>query len=115
MADEISTTAAPIQEGASTGMSPIAPVSPTKDGILKVLLSNLVYDMQTKKLSWSKLWAMITAFFGSVVTLHDQMASIGIAIPAELMPYFKIALLFSAMTTAIRVRNTIPTGKQEVV
>lgn len=60
-----------------------------------------------KEISWSKVWVWITGALTTVVMMHEQLTSMGITIPTEILPYFNFAATASAVITALRIRNTI--------
>ena len=77
--------------------------------VLATFVKQLVKDVETSKISWSKIWSIITASLGSVVLLNEQLVAVGISIPAQLLPVFKGAAIISALITAIRLRNSAST------
>lgn len=80
--------------------------------MVKKLLAHLILDLRSSKVSWSKIWSLITATISSVVLLQQQLINVGISIPTELMPYFKVAAILSALVTVIRLRNSASTTKE---
>ena len=59
------------------------------------------------KISMTKLLATIASICGIVVALQAQLISAGFTIPAQYIPYFKIAGVISALIAMVKVRNHI--------
>ena len=82
--------------------------APVKDpNAISKLFAQLLLDVNTKEVSWSKVWSLITVGLGFVIALQDQIIAAGISIPPSMMPIFKGAALLSGTIALIRIRNTI--------
>jgi hypothetical protein len=62
------------------------------------------------KISISKLLATVASLCVLLIALQAQLVSAGIAIPASMIIYFKIAGIVSALIAMIRTRNAQVTG-----
>jgi hypothetical protein len=75
--------------------------------IKKILdsLKVLIVKAEGGGISLTKLWAWVTAFISAIVALQGQLVAIGITVPPNLLPWFKVAAIASAVITVIRARN----------
>jgi hypothetical protein len=96
MADSTATTATP---------EPVKGPSKIVSGI-KSVHRHMFLDINTCKVSFSKLWAELAGLFGILVAFQSQLVSLGIDIPSRFSIYFKIAAIGSAVIAAIRLRNS---------
>jgi hypothetical protein len=65
------------------------------------------------KISISKMLATLATLCGLVVALQAQLVSAGITVSPEMLPYFKIAGVISAMVALIRTRNNQISSNQQ--
>lgn len=91
----------------STATTPAASPAPSKiiSGI-KTVHKHLFCDINTCKVSFSKLWAELAGVLGIIVAFQSQLVSLGIDIPSRFSIYFKVAAIGSALVAAIRLRNS---------
>jgi hypothetical protein len=65
------------------------------------------------KISISKALTLLTAVLATLIMLPGLFAQAGLAIPAAIEPYIKIAVILSAVSTGFRLKWNIEQKKEE--